>query len=125
MSIFNTISIDDNIIWRGNSMTLKREYIYAGEYETCTGKRCGDLVGWRYADISIEWDNLPQSQLVELLALEGREVEFTFADESNTSVTEKVIPRVISSTASRYTDPQGDAAWLNISLELSFTEAHN
>lgn len=125
MSIFNTISIDDNIIWRGNSMTLKREYIYAGEYETCTGKRCGDLVGWRYADISIEWDNLPQSQLVELLAMEGREVEFTFADESNTSVTEKVIPRVISSTASRYTDPQGDAAWLNISLELSFTEAHN
>lgn len=125
MSIFNTISIDDNIIWRGNSMTLKREYIYAGEYETCTGKRCGDLVGWRYADISIEWDNLPQSQLVELLALEGREVEFTFADESNTSVTEKVIPRVISSTASRYTDPQGDAAWLNMSLELSFTEAHN
>ena len=125
MSVFKTISIDGNTIWRGNSMTLKREFIYAGEYETCTGKRCGDLVGWRYADVSIAWDSLPQSQLVELLALEGREVDFTFSDESNTSVTEKVIPRVISSTASRHTDPFGDPAWLDISLELSFTEAHN
>lgn len=122
---FNTISIDNNVIFRGNDFTLQREYIYAGQYETCTGKRCADIVGWRYSDLTISWGNLPQSQLEDLLDLDGTEVDMTFEAEDGTTVTEKVIPLLISSQASRHTDPFGDVAWTNISLQLQFTEAHN
>ena len=53
IGIFNTITINGHEIYRGNEFTLQREYIYAGEYETCTGKRCADLVGWRYSDLTV------------------------------------------------------------------------
>lgn len=122
--IFNSITIDDNEIFRGNDFALQREYIYAGEYETCTGKRCADCVGWRYSDLTISWDNLPQDQLEYLLALNGEEVDFTFANESGTTVTEKVRPALIASQASVLTDPYGDKSWKNISLQIQFTEAH-
>lgn len=122
---FNTITIDNNVIFRGNEFTLRREFIYAGQYETCTGKRCADVVGWRYADLTINWGNLPQGQLDALLDLNGTEVNFTFEDEAGNSVTEKVIPLVLSSQASIMTDPFGNKAWTNISFEVQFTEAHN
>lgn len=122
---FNTVSIDGNVIFRGNDFTLQREYIYAGEYETCTGKRCADIVGWRYSDLTLSWGSLPQSQLEDLLDLDGTEVSMVFEAEDGTSVTEKVIPMLISSQASRLTDPFGRIAWTNISLQLKFTEAHN
>lgn len=123
--VFNTISIDSNEIYRGNDFTLQREYIYAGEYVTCTGKRCADVVGWRYSDLTVTWGNLPHGQLENILALSGLEVDMTFENERGASVTEKVIPRIISSQASRLTDPYGRKAWTNISLQLQFTEAHN
>lgn len=123
--IFNSITINNNEIFRGNDFALQREYIFAGEYETCTGKRCADRVGWRYADLTISWDNLPQDQLEYLLALNGEEVDFTFTNESGSSVTEKVRPMVIASQASILTDPNGVKSWKNISLQLQFTEAHN
>ena len=123
--VFNTISIDSNEIYRGNDFTLQREYIYAGEYVTCTGKRCADVVGWRYSDLTVTWGNLPHGQLEDILALSGLEVDMTFENERGASVTEKVIPRIISSQASRLTDPYGRKAWTNISLQLQFTEAHN
>lgn len=75
--------------------------------------------------MTINWGNLPQSQLEDLLDLDGTEVDMTFEAEDGTTVTEKVIPMLISSQASRYTDPFGNAAWTNISLQLQFTEAHN
>ena len=125
IGVFNSISFGADEIYRGNDFTLSREYIYAGEYTTCTGKRCGDLVGWRYADLTISWDNLPQTQLDVILSLTGQEVEMTFDNERNESVKEKVIPRVIASSASSLTDPHGDPAWVDVSLELTFTEAHH
>lgn len=125
IGVFNSILFDENEIFRGNEFTLNREYIYAGEYTTCTGKKCGDLVGWRYADMTLTWDNLPQDQLDVILSLTGQEVELTFENEQNETVTEKVIPRLIASRASRITDPHGDPAWVGVSLDLTFTEAHD
>lgn len=123
--VFNSITIDDNEIFRGNGFTLEREWIYAAEIETCTGKRCADVVGWRYKDLTIEWDNLPQEQLQNILALDGHEVDMTFSDESNTTVTEAVIPLVTTAQVTRYTDPFGDVAWSGVSLQIRFINAHN
>lgn len=123
--LFNTISIDNNVIYRGNDFTLQREYIYAGEYETCTGKRIADIVGWRYADVTITWDTLSQTMLGYIMGLTGYAVDFTFTNELGVSVTEKVIPQIISSQATRLTNPyDGTAVWKNVSLQLKFVNAH-
>lgn len=125
IGVFNTITIDENEIYRGNEFTLSREWIYAGEIVTCTGKVCADVIGWRYQDLSLEWDNLPQDQLQNILALDGTEVDMTFSNELNESVTEKVIPTVTTAQVTRLTDQYGDVAWSGIQLELRFINAHN
>lgn len=125
IGIFNTITIDGTEIFRGNGFTLEREWIYAAEIETCTGKRCADVVGWRYKDMTIEWDSLPQNQLQAILDLDGTEVDMTFSNEANASVTEKVIPLVTSAQVTRFTDPNGDVAWTGIGLQIRFINAHN
>lgn len=126
IGIFNTISINSEIIYQGNDFTLQREYIYAAEYETCTGKRCADLVGWRYADLTIQWDTLPEEMLGYVMGLTGEAVDFTFTDELGNSITESVIPTVISSQATRLTNPYDRSAiWKNVSLQLRFINAHN
>ena len=122
---FNTIKIDGNTIYRGNDFTLQREYIYAGEYESCTGKRIADLVGWRYSDTTITWDALPQAQFNAILGLSGMQASFVFSDESGTDVTENVRPQVITSQATRFTNPyDGSVVWKNIELQIRFVDTH-
>lgn len=125
IGVFNTITLNGKEIYRGNNFTLSREWIYAAEIVTCTGKLCADRVGWRYANLSLEWDNLPQDQLREILSLSGESVELTFSNEENESVTEEVIPIVTTSTVTRLTDPHGDVAWSGLKAELRFINAHN
>ena len=125
IGVFNTITLNGEEIFRGNEFTLSREYIYAGEYETCTGKRVGDIVGWRYADLSLTWDNLPQSQLQKVIGLNGSAVAMTFSNEFNETVTEMFIPTVTTAQVTRLTDPQGNVAWSGIGLTLKFINAHN
>lgn len=125
IGIFNTISIEEVEIFRGNNFSLEREWIYAAEIETCTGKRCADVVGWRYKDLTISWDNLPQDQLQTILDLDGSEVNMTFTNEQNQSVTEAVIPLVTTAQITRLTDPNGDVAWSGIGLQVRFINAHN
>lgn len=125
IGIFNTISIEEVEIFRGNNFSLEREWIYAAEIETCTGKRCADVVGWRYKDLTIQWDNLPQDQLQTILDLDGSEVNMTFTNEQNQSVTEAVIPLVTTAQITRLTDPNGDVAWSGIGLQVRFINAHN
>ena len=125
IGIFNTISIEEVEIFRGNNFSLEREWIYAAEIETCMGKRCADVVGWRYKDLTIQWDNLPQDQLQTILDLDGSEVNMTFTNEQNQSVTEAVIPLVTTAQITRLTDPQGNVAWSGIGLQVRFINAHN
>lgn len=125
IGIFNTITIDGKEIYRGNDFTLQREWIYASEIVTCTGKVCADVVGWRYANLTINWDAIPQDQLQAILALDGTEVNMTFSNEANQSVTEAVIPTATAATATRVTDSNGNAIWSGVKLELRFINAHN
>lgn len=125
IGIFNTISIDGDEIYNGNGFTLQREWIYAGEVVTCTGKVCADVVGWRYSNVNISWDNLPQDQLAVILELSGSAVEMEFKDEQNNIVTEEVIPIATTAQATRLTDPNGDSVWSGIGLEIRFINAHN
>lgn len=126
LGAFNTISIDSNVIYRGNDFTLQREYIYAGEYETCTGKRIADLVGWRYADLTVQWDALPYDMLTAIMSLTGQQVDMVFSDELGNTVTESVIPTIINSQVTRFTNPYDNSVvWRDVQLQLRFINAHN
>lgn len=124
MAIFNTITIGGNTFFRPNDFTPSREYVYSGEITTCTGKIIADLIGWRYADISLEWDTLPQDQLDALLGLSGQETTITFEDADGTTVTESVIPLTHSNTAQRIVSG-GVPAWKDIETSLRFLNVHN
>ena len=125
IDIFNTIKLGNNELYRGNDFTLQREYIYAGEYETCTGRRIADIVGWRYSDLTISWDNLPADQFAFVLGLTGQRVYLRFDNEQVTYVSEFVIPQVISSQATRYTNPyDGSVVWKNVQLQIKFVNSH-
>ena len=122
-TLFNTIIIDGTEVFRPNDFTLQRENVYAAEIETCTGKRIADLVGWRYADMTLEFDNLPQGKLSALLDIQG-EVSMTFGNEVETTVTETVIIKTSSATVTRLTDPEGNVAWKGVQLDVQFINAH-
>ena len=118
--VFNTITVNGKTLYRGNDMSLQREWIYAGEYETCNGGIRGDVVGWRFKDISLEWDTLPQ-----IIALSGQAVNMTFVSESGEEMTERVIPKASAAEATRFTGPDGFAVWKDVKMELQFVDAHN
>lgn len=122
-TLFNTITIDGTEVFRPNDFTLQRENVYAAEIETCTGKRIADLIGWRYADLTLNFDWLPQDKLSALLAIQG-EVSMTFGNEIEETVTETVIVKTSAATVTRLTAPDGQVAWKGIQLEVQFINAH-
>lgn len=122
--IFNTIKIDstDDVL-SPNDFTLDREDVFEAEYISCTGKTIADRIGWKYADMSLQWDTLPQSQLAILLSLTG-EFTITFIDENGSSVTENVIRKGTGMTGTRFTDDSGDAIWKGVTISISFLDVH-
>ncbi len=124
MPYFNTITIDGETYYRPNGFTPAREYVYAGEYVTCTGKTIADVVGWKYSDIALTWDALPQDQIENLLALNGEAVTMTWTDADGATASETVIPSTHSLTATRFMNGN-DAVWRDIQTELRFINVHN
>lgn len=122
-TLYNKITIDGTEVFRPNDFTLQRENVYAAEIETCTGKRIADLIGWRYSDLSLEFDWLPQAKLSALLDIQG-EVSITFGNEIEETVTETVIVKTSAATVTRLTAPDGQVAWKGIQLEVQFINAH-
>lgn len=123
--MFNTITLDGMTIYRPNDFEPKKEYVIKGDYTTCNGGYRGDIVGWKYSDITLSWDSMPQAQLEKLLSLNGEAVELKFTNPSGDLVTEIVVPLTHSEVATRITGPEGTPLWRDIDLELRFVNAHN
>ena len=123
IGVFNTIQIDSDTILAPNDFTPAREDVYAAEITTCTGKLIADRIGWKYADMTLKWDMLPQSQLAVLLALGGT-FSLKFTDVNGTTVTEDVISKGIQSTGTRVTDADGNVIWRDVELGITFVDVH-
>lgn len=125
IGIYNTILINNQEVFRPNEFTLQREDVYAAELETCTGKRIADLIGWRYADLELSWDTIPDAQLQRLLDMFDRPTSsIQFVDESGTTVTETVILKNTSATITRHIGEDGETLWSGISVSVQFINSH-
>ena len=120
---FNTITIDGVEIFRPNDFTPVREDVYAQEITTCTGKLIADRLGWKFADMALSWDMLPEDQLDVVLGISGQ-FTLTFTDADGTVQSEDCICRKRPYTGTRFTC-QGGAVWKDPQLEVSFINVHN
>jgi hypothetical protein len=122
--IYSTIQINGKEILRPNDFSPQREDIYAAEITTCTGATIADRIGWKYSDMTLEWDTLPQAQLEVLLSMSG-EGTITFTDADGTSRTEQIVRSSAVSTASRATSADGKPVWSDVKVEVRFLDAYN
>ena len=119
----NTITINNVEIFRPNDFTPEREDVYAGDYTTCTGKTVADRIGWKFSDITLEWEMLTADMMSTITSLPGS-FDITFTD-SDGSHTETVIKTGFANTATRLTDNFGNVIWRDVKLNISFIDAHN
>nr|DAL21364.1 MAG TPA_asm: hypothetical protein [Caudoviricetes sp.] len=122
--IYSVIKINGTEILRPSDFSPQREDLYAAEITTCTGKTIADRIGWKYSDMTLEWDILPQKQLEVLLSMRG-ECEVTFTDADGISHTERIVRSSAVSTATRSTDAEGHPVWSDVKVEVRFLDAHN
>ena len=133
LDIFTTVMINDTLLPRPNDFSPTKENVYAAEYTTCTGKKIADYIGWRWADMTFEWDYLPASLLNVLLGLSTTTtIKFDMPTSytsntkklSYTTYEEEVILRNRVMVGSRGRDPYGNEIWHDVKLEVSFTNVH-
>jgi hypothetical protein len=122
--VFRRILINDEEVYQPNDFEPKREHVYAAEYTTCTGRTIADVIGWRYSDMTLTWDTLPQGMLETLIKMSGV-CTMTFVDVDNTEVTEEIRPISNVCIGTRYKAYDGDPLWKDVSVEVSFINVHN
>ena len=115
------IAINGVQITRPPELTPKIEDVYAGDYVTCTGKVIADKIGWKYSDMTLEWDALPQSEVDVLIGMNGA-CTLTFESMSGL-VTENVIRTSAVSLQHRRT-VRGEVWWKKVSVEVKFINVH-
>lgn len=107
----------------------KREDVYGAEYTTCTGKYIADRIGWKYSDMSLSWDALPQSEVEALIAMTG-ECTLSFDDPAADEQTESVIRSSVVYLRHRYSrynaaTGQNETWWQSVQCDIKFLNTHS
>ena len=98
-----------------------REDVYAGEYTTMTGKIIADRIGWKFSDLTLSWEALPQSMVDILIGIDGQ-TTMRFDTEDGT-YTESIIRLSAVSLKNRATI-NGVTWWRNVSVQVRFINVH-
>ena len=117
------IKINGAELDRPPAFSPKREDVYAGEYTTCRGETIADRVGWKYADLSLQWDALPQEQVQVLVNMQGV-CTIEFDDADGTNHTENIIRDSTVHLRNRNTIA-GVTWWKNVQTEVRILNVHN
>lgn len=124
MAYFNMIKINGADVIRPNDFTPERTDLYAAEITTMSGKKIADLIGWKYGDMTLQWDALPEAQLQTLLSMSGTNT-LQFLDADGVEHTENIIRVSEIASATRFDGPEGSPLWKNVTIAISFLDAHN
>ena len=123
LGVFNTIIIDGMEFYRPSDFNLTRTDVFEGEYTAMTGNIYADRIGWKYADMTLKWDTLPQTMLDKLTSLSGA-FNLTFTDSDGTH-TELVVRGGFENTPTRMTAYDGAVLWKDVNVQLRFLNVHN
>lgn len=119
---YNYITIGSTQIYRPREFKPKRVDVYAGQYTTCTGKTIADKIGWKYDDLELSWEALPESMVLALAGISGA-VTMAF-DDVDGAKSETVIRT--SAVQMRHRDTIGGVTyWRDVSVGVSFINVHN
>ena len=122
LTALDYITIDGNRIYKPREFAPQIEDLYAGEYTTCTGKIVGDRIGWKWSDMVLQWEALPQDMVDILVGMTG-ESTMVF-DAPQGTQTEKIIRASAVQLRNRNTI-RGKTIWRNVSVAVRFIGAHN
>lgn len=122
MSEIDYIYIDNEPIRKPESFTPAREDVYAGEYTTCTGNTIADKIGWKYADMDLEWEALTQDEVDMLISMSG-ERTLKFDDPESDTQEETIIRSSVVALRHRYTQ-HGVTWWKNVTCSVRFINVH-
>ena len=116
------IIINGEQIPRPPKFSPAREDIYKGNYVTCTGKTIADRIGWKYSDMSLEWDGLPQQAVDVLVNMNGVN-SIVFDDLDGEIVEEQIVRASAVALRHRYT-LGGVVIWKKVKVEIKFIGSH-
>lgn len=115
------IKLNGTELMKPETFMPKREDVYAGEYTTCLGETIADRIGWKYSDLTLQWDALPQDMVSVLVNMQGVcTLEFDDVDGSHT---ENIIRSSTVQLRHRHTI-QGVTWWKNVQTEVKFINVH-
>lgn len=117
------IKINNNQIYRPPEFKPEREDIYKGDYTTCTGKIIADRVGWKFADMTLEWDALPQRMVDVLVGMSGA-CTLDFDDLDGEFHQEQIVRISAVGLRHRYTTSAGETLWKKVSVSIKFIGSH-
>lgn len=123
LSDIKYIAINGQELPRPRDFAPQMTDIYAGEYTTCTGKLVGDRIGWKYADMTLSWDALTQTQVDVLINMAGA-ADLEFEGPDGYIATEQIIRDSTVQLRNRNTI-RGEVLWKNVSVSIRFIDAHN
>lgn len=124
MSALDYITINGTQINKPPKFTPQKTDIFASEYTTCSGKTIADRIGWKYDDMTLEWDALPQSMVDVLVAMDAGGVStIVFDTMGGLTVQENIIRASTVALRHRQTI-SGVTYWKNVKVTIRFIDAH-
>ena len=116
------IIINGERIYRPVNFAPAQEDLYKGDYTTCTGKRIRDRIGWKYSDMTLEWDALPQPMVDVLIGMSGI-CSLVFDCLDGEVCEEQIVRDSVVGLRHRYTQ-EGVTYWRDVKVSISFIGSH-
>lgn len=121
------IQINGKRIPYPNDFTMNKTANIVNEITTMTGDVIADINGWRYADTTLKWDFLYETELQNLMTetdpLNGT-FALTFSDVESGTLTVNAYRRSRITVKTRYKE-NGNIVFTGIELNVTFPDAYH
>lgn len=121
-TINDYIYIGNAAVPKPPEFTVEKEDILAAEYTTMSGAKVGDVIGWKFSDMTLSWEALPQRYMEVLTGMSGA-TTLTFQDVDS-EYTESIMRKSAVYAEHRATI-RGEVWWKDVKVEVTFLNAHN
>lgn len=124
MAVFQTITINDEVLPYPNDFQMKKVPNIVNEMVTLSGKTIADVNGWKYDDTTLKWDTLLDQDLQRLLsAISVFQFEVTFSDISGTKTVEAILKNRTNVKTPMFHN--GTTVWKDVAVTLSFPDCYH